>query len=290
MDSAQRDLDAISKVPHEFTHPLPAYQVLVRQSKQEAEQTLGLVHTEQSLRNAKASLASASTSVAVNNESEERDFTNAESDEEENEEAAEWIDTLFFPVEHVLDEYKSQAMKAMKEPMLDDHVHKKLFSAYMDNLKLQKMQYVSLHSDLKNVKDEIENTKSKKKELFDERLPAYTVLTMDKKLKVDSKIELRMDQIEGRVGKVEEKLQLLVTQATQTNKLLVKLLEAQNSNPNDNKKGEKDESLSKPQADQSKDVQAPTANPSNPNTEAAIKPVKIKRKRTHSERHEKRKR
>ena len=46
-----------------------------------------------------------------------------------------------------------------------------------------------------------------------------------------------MDQLEGRVGKVEEKLQLLVTQATQTNELLVKLLEAQNSNPNDNKKG-----------------------------------------------------
>ena len=53
---------------------------------------------------------------------------------------------------------------------------------------------------------------------------------------------------------MEEKLQLLVSQATQTNELLVKLLEAQNSNPNDNKKGEKDESLSKPQ-----DAQAPTA-------------------------------
>ena len=52
------------------------------------------------------------------------------------------------------------------------------------------------------------------------------MLTMDKKLKAESKIELRMDQLEGRVGKVEEKLQLLVTQATQTNELLVKLLEA----------------------------------------------------------------
>ena len=102
---------------------------------------------------------------------------------------------------------------------------------------------------------------------------------MDKKLKAESKIELRMDQLEGRVGKVEEKLKLLVTQATQTNKLLVKLIEDQNSNPNDNKKGEKDESLSKPQDDQSKDVQAPTSGPSNPNTEAPIKPVKTKRKK-----------
>ena len=199
LDSAQRDLDAISRDPHEFTHPLPTYQVLKSQSNQEAEQTLGLVHTEQSLRNAKASLAYASTSAATNSESEERDFTDVESNEEENEEDAEWVDAPFFPVEHVLNEYKSQARKAMKELMLDDHVHKKLSSAFMDNLKLQKMQYVSLHFDLKNVKDEIKNTKSKKKELFDERPHAYTMLKMDKKLKADSKIELRMDQLEGRV-------------------------------------------------------------------------------------------
>ena len=280
VDSAQQDLDAISREPQEFTHPLPAYQVLASQSNQQAEQTLGLVHTEQSLRNAKASMASASTSAAPTSDSEERDNTEEETDEEAAEEA-EWIDAPFFPVEHVLEEYKSQAKKAMKEPMMDDHVHKKLSSSFMETLKLQKMQYISLHSDLKNVKDEIESTKSKQKALFDERLPAYTMLTMDRKLKAESKIELRMDQLEGRVGKVEEKLQLLVSQATQTNELLVKLLEAQNSNPNDNKKGEKDESLSKPQA-----AQAPTVVPLNPNTEA----VKTKRKSTHTEKHEERKR
>ena len=182
VDSAQQDLDAISREPQEFTHPLPAYQVLASQSNQQAEQTLGLVHTEQSLRNAKASMASASTSAAPNSDSEERDNTEEESDEEAAEEA-EWIDAPFFPVEHVLDEYKSQARKAMKEPMVDDPVHKNLSSSFMENLKLQKMQYISLHSDLKNVKDELESTKSKQKALFDERLPAYTMLTMDRKLK-----------------------------------------------------------------------------------------------------------
>ena len=57
------------------------------------------------------------------------------------------------------------------------------------------------------------------------------------------------------------------------------------------KRGEKDESLSKPQADQSSSAQAqaPTAGPLNPNSEA-VKPVKSKRKSTHIERHEKRKR
>ena len=99
------------------------------------------------------------------------------------EEDAEWIDVPFFPVEHVFDEYKFQSRKAMKDPVIDDHVHKKLSSAFMDNLKLQKMQYISLHSDHKNVKDEIEHTKSKKKDLFDEMISSYTMLTMDKKLK-----------------------------------------------------------------------------------------------------------
>ena len=50
------------------------------------------------------------------------------------------------------------------------------------------------------------------------------------------------------------------------------------------KRGEKDESLSKPQA-----AQAPTIVPLNPNIET-VKPVKTKRKSTHTERHEERKR
>ena len=96
---------------------------------------MGLVHSEQSLRNAKASMASASTSAEIDSEPEDQDFTNADS-QEDKEEDAEWIDAPFFPVEHVLDEYKSQARKTIKEPMIDDTVHKKLFSAFMDNLKL----------------------------------------------------------------------------------------------------------------------------------------------------------
>ena len=79
----RRDLDNISREPHEFTHPVPAYQVLASQSNQEAEQTLGLVHTEQSFRNAKANMASSSTSAAVNSDSEGHDFTDVETEEED---------------------------------------------------------------------------------------------------------------------------------------------------------------------------------------------------------------
>ena len=106
------------------------------------------------------------------------------------------------------------------------------------------------------------------------------MLNMDKKMKEESKIELRMNQLEWRVGKVEEKLQLLVNQVLHTNEIFLKLLEAQNSNPNDNKKGEKNESVRKPQDDQNIEVQAQTASPSNPNSEAVVKPPNRKRMST----------
>ena len=47
----------------------------------------------------------------------------------------------------------------MKRPMKEDPIHKKLSSLFMDNLKLQKMQFVSLHSYLKTVMDDIDIAK-----------------------------------------------------------------------------------------------------------------------------------
>ena len=83
VDLAQQELDNISIEPHEFTHPIPAYQVLASQTNLEVEKTLGLVHIEQSFRNAKANLASTPISVVVESESEGNDFTDIDIEEEE---------------------------------------------------------------------------------------------------------------------------------------------------------------------------------------------------------------
>ena len=45
VDYAQKELDNISREPHEFTHPVAAYQLLESQSNQEVEKTLGLFHS-----------------------------------------------------------------------------------------------------------------------------------------------------------------------------------------------------------------------------------------------------
>ena len=82
VDSTQKDLDAISREPNEFTHPNPAYQVLASQTNLKVEQTLGLVHSEQSLRNAKANMVSASIGNDIQSESERDHFTDASTDKE----------------------------------------------------------------------------------------------------------------------------------------------------------------------------------------------------------------
>ena len=55
------------------------------------------------------------------------------------------------------------------------------------------------------------------------------------------------------------------------------------------KREEKDESLRKAQDNQSTKVQAQTVVPSNPNSEAVIKPLNKKRMSTQTERHQERK-
>ena len=91
VDSAQQELDAISREPREFTHPIPSYQVLASQTNLEAEQNLETCFTTEDLsfKNAKSNMASTSTSAAVESESEDHDFTDVESEEEEGEEDAE---------------------------------------------------------------------------------------------------------------------------------------------------------------------------------------------------------
>ena len=80
-------------------------------------------------------MTSASTNI-VDSDSDGNDFIYIETEEEGEEGDANWVNTPFFPVENVLYEYKSQAKRATKEPMVEDPTHKKLSSAFLDNLKL----------------------------------------------------------------------------------------------------------------------------------------------------------
>ena len=69
-----------------------------------------------------------------------------------------------------MDEFKSQARRAMKEPIIKDHVYKKLSSSVLDSIKLNKMQYISLKTSIKYVQEDVESAKTDQTNLFDQRL------------------------------------------------------------------------------------------------------------------------
>ena len=89
------------------------------------------------------------------------------------------------------------------------------------------MQFVSLHTNLKNVHDENENAKEKQKNLFGHRLHALTMLNMEKKLKEESKMVGRIEKLEERVGTMECTLRTILDENIHTNNLLQKMLKAQ---------------------------------------------------------------
>ena len=86
---------------------------------------------------------------------------------------------------------------------------------------------------------------------------------------------------------MEGTLKAILDESIHQSKILKELLVSQTSNPNDKKKGEKDESSSKSQTQKPEDV---GGGPSNPNTEATVKPHNRKRMSTQTRRHEERKR
>ena len=138
-------------------------------------------------------------------------------------------------------------MRAMKELIFEDHVYKKLSSSILDSIKLNKMQYISLKTSIKSVQEDVKSVKTNQTNLFDQRLSALTMLNLEKKLKEESQLANRIEKLEERVGTIEGTLKAILDESIHQRKILKELLAAQTSNPYDNKKGENDESSSKPQ-------------------------------------------
>ena len=101
-------------------------------------------------------MASAST---TGDESDSEAWIEEEDDETPSsiDEGEEWINNEYFSVEDIQTEIKAQYKKAMKKPISEDLVHKKLSSFFIDNIKLHMMQLVGLHFDMNTIKDIVEN-------------------------------------------------------------------------------------------------------------------------------------
>ena len=151
--------------------------------------------------------------------------------------------------------------------MIEDHVYKKLSSSVLDSINLNNMQYISLRTSIKSVQDDVESVKSSQANLFDQRLPSLTMLNLEKKLKEESKLANRIEQLETRVDTMKGTLKAILEKSIHQRRILTKLFDVQTSNPDDNKKSEKDESSSKPQAQKPEDDDG---GPSNPNNQSEV--------------------
>ena len=58
----------------------------------------------------------------------------------------------------------------------------------MDSIKLIKMQFMSIHTNIKFVQEDVEEAKEKQTNIFGQRLPALIILNLKKELKEESKL------------------------------------------------------------------------------------------------------
>ena len=138
-----------------FQDDNPAYQEIASSRNAEAEQLLGLVHTQGSLLHAKEALKT----IPEANEEEEEDFyageggsvdsmsTDVEADDE-------WLQVpSSFSLEDAAEELKSKYEAFMKEQDPEDPIQKKIAQFYRETLKMQKMQNVGLISTVKYLRE-----------------------------------------------------------------------------------------------------------------------------------------
>ena len=179
---------------------------------------MGLVHSEQSLRNAKASLASISNAVNEGSEDDGEDVDSEHSSEVEGDECLER--EFYSDAEDISKKIKSLYKEAMKEPVIEDPIHKKIASFYKDNLKLHHMQLLTLQSDMRSMHTMVEETKGQQERLFEDRLLALSMKQMNKRLREESQLSNMITKVEERMSAMEKTLHALVQGNIQTNNLL----------------------------------------------------------------------
>ena len=120
---------------------------LLLSSNAEAEQLLGLVHTEESLIHAKEVLKT----IPEDNKEEEEDFYSGEGGSVDSMSTDvgdddEWLQVpSSFSLENTIEDLKSKYKAAMAAQEPEDPIQKKIAQFYRETLKMQKMQNARAH-------------------------------------------------------------------------------------------------------------------------------------------------
>ncbi|KAK1356232.1 hypothetical protein POM88_049488 [Heracleum sosnowskyi] len=227
----QHELDQVNLDAETFTHPVPAYQVLAEQGNVEAERTLNLVHTTESMMRGKETASNLPPGAGDDFEY-DADFEEME----ENSDGAEGPSTSGSTLGWLFDnEAKFDAInmvilkeyqKASTEFQLANPSKQPILSKFMTNLQLQKMQLLHHRTETYEVKERIDNVKDNINKRIDTAFPLTTIRTIQRRVGEENTLSKRVESLSKRVDKMEEKMDLFLEQQKLQTQLLQQLLQA----------------------------------------------------------------
>ena len=105
----------------------------------------------------------------------------------------------------------------MAEPETDDKIKRQLLTFYKDNLRLHKLQMLSLKHEMVGIKGKTEQIKHETKIILDDRLPIGEITKIKSRLASEDAYSSKISSLEYRMGKMEDNMaKILKNQATQT--------------------------------------------------------------------------
>ncbi|KAL8114529.1 hypothetical protein AgCh_021408 [Apium graveolens] len=248
-------IDNISLDADTFTHPVSAYQLLAAQGNGEAEKTLNLVHTSESLQRDKAAINLMSSTAG---EPSEEFGVNSNDD-----------DSILFDGSMNLggDEGPSSILDLPKWALTKESTPgqfnvslvkqimsiqkaikntsnagtKAILQAHLDSLHLMKLQQLRQNLSVDELKKDKADLKTYNSEKLDSIMPYGTMHDLLLRLRRESDAEKKLAKLEDRVQVIENSVATILQNQQSQTSLLMQLAKAQGFTPqlDDNKKGEK---------------------------------------------------
>ncbi|KAK1388301.1 hypothetical protein POM88_016479 [Heracleum sosnowskyi] len=253
----QQTLDSISLDPETFTHPVPAYQVMAQQGNVDAERSLNLIHTIESMQRAKDALTNLPPRAAASGDFEFSDDEDSFGDNLQVATTTQTGTSVVPPTPNWLSQdmhgrcnldvaitrQYNEAYLAHESAEARD---KKFYKAIMDSLEIQRLQMLQTRIEATEIKDSISNHRDATDRRLDEMLPLHTVSKMSRFFTKEPEVSSSLKTLSSRVDKVEATLSHMQKEQEKQTSLLTQLLAAQGIpiiSLDDNKKGEKTKEL-----------------------------------------------
>ena len=241
VNEANREETPFSLAAEAFTHPNLAFHILARQGNEEAEQSLNLVHTTESMMRAKDAISKLPIGAGDDFQYGSEDEDSEGAGPSNSEDIPSWLfDTHQSPQEANM-ELLLQYKRATNDPITDANLKDHVLQNFLGTLKMQKYLVLQQRNNTDDIKKEIMDIQKAFDKKIDSLLPFYTMKDLRERLQKEDTMSNQIEALTTRVESIEGTLGKIVdNQAAQT-ALLQQLIQASTHNQtlDADKKGEK---------------------------------------------------